>query len=58
MLVKSTILHGRLSEVIKGAEDTSSDRGSEISPLEKKEIQASKPLKIGGVVVKMAGTGM
>ena len=38
MLVKSTILHGRLSEVIKGAEDTSSDRGSEISPLEKKDI--------------------
>ena len=38
MLVKSTILHGRLSEVIKGAEHTSSDRGSEISPLEKKDI--------------------
>jgi len=38
MLVKSTILHGRLSEVIKGAEDTSSDRGSKISPLEKKDI--------------------
>ena len=41
MLVKSTILHGRLSEVIKGAEDTSSDRGSEISPLEKKDIMKS-----------------
>ena len=38
MLVKSTILHGRLSEVIKEAEDTSSDKGSEISPLEKKDI--------------------
>ena len=38
MLVRSTILHGRLSEVIKEAEDTSSDRGSEISPLEEKDI--------------------
>ena len=41
MLVKSTILHGRVSEVIKGAEDTSSDRGSDISPLEKKDIMKS-----------------
>ena len=38
MLVKSTILHGKLTEVVKQSEDPKSDRGSEISPLEKKEI--------------------
>ena len=38
MLVKSSILHGKLTEVIKQSEDPKSDRGSEISPLEKKEI--------------------
>ena len=38
MLVKSTILHGKLTEVVKQSEDPKSDRGSDISPLEKKEI--------------------
>ena len=38
MLVKSTILHGKLTEVVKTAEDPKSDKGIEISELEKKEI--------------------
>ena len=38
MLVKSHILHGKLTEVVKLAEDPSSEKGSEISQLEKKEI--------------------
>ena len=38
MLVKSTILHGKLTEVVKLAEEEESDKGSDISPLEKKEI--------------------
>lgn len=38
VLVKFTILHGKLVEVIKKAQDPNSDKGEEISPLEKKEI--------------------
>ena len=38
LLVKSTILHGKLTEVVKLAEDERSDEGKEISKLEKKEI--------------------
>jgi hypothetical protein len=38
MLVKSTILHGKLTEVVKLAEDPKSDEGKEISKLEKKKI--------------------
>ena len=38
MLVKSTILHGKLTELVKLAEDPKSDAGKEISKLEKKEI--------------------
>ena len=38
MLVKSTILHGKLTEVVKQAEDPKSDKGIEISKLEKREI--------------------
>ena len=38
LLVKSTILHGKLIEVVKLAEDQKSDRGIDISKLEKKEI--------------------
>ena len=38
MLVKSTILHGKLFEVVKDAEDPNSEKGTEISDLEKKEI--------------------
>jgi hypothetical protein len=38
MLVKSTILHGKLTEVVKQSEDPKSDKGEEISLLEKKEI--------------------
>ena len=38
MLVKSNILHGKLSEAVKLAEDPEGDAGKEISKLEKKEI--------------------
>ena len=38
MLVKSTILHGKLTELVQGAKDPKSDKGPEISPLEKREI--------------------
>ncbi len=38
MLVRSTILHGKLTEVVKESEDPKSDSGKKISPLEKKEI--------------------
>lgn len=38
MLVKSTILHGKLTEVVKQAENEKSDKGIQISKLEKKEI--------------------
>ena len=38
MLVKSTILHGKLTEVVKQEEDPKSDQGIEISKLEKKKI--------------------
>ena len=38
MLVKSTILHGKLTEVVKLSEDPKSDKGVEISKKEKKEI--------------------
>ena len=38
MLVKSTILHGKLFEVVKEAEDPQSEKGVQISQLEKKEI--------------------
>ena len=41
MLVKSTILHGKLQEVIKLAEDEKSEQGKQISDLEKKEIMDS-----------------
>jgi len=46
MLVKSTILHGKLTEVVKKSENEASDKGKDISPLEKKEImQAIKDLE-------------
>ena len=38
MLVRSTILHGKLTEVVKQSEDPKGDMGQEVSPLEKKEI--------------------
>ena len=38
ILVRSTILHGKLTEVVKQSEDPKSDSGEKISPLEKKEI--------------------
>ena len=38
MLVKSTILHGKLTELVKLAEDPTGEKGKEISKLEKKEI--------------------
>ena len=47
MLVKSTILHGKLTEVVKLAEDPKSDKGIEISKLEKKKeiMEAIKNLE-------------
>ena len=41
MLVKSTILHGKLQEIIKYSEDPKSDEGVKISKIEKKEIMKS-----------------
>ena len=38
MLVRATILHGKLTEVVKQSEDSKSDSGAKISLLEKKEI--------------------
>jgi len=38
ILVRSTILHGKLTELIHDAQDPKSDKGSEISVLEKKDI--------------------
>ena len=38
MLVKSTILHGKLTELVKEANNPKGDMGIEISPLEKKDI--------------------
>tara|TARA_B100000965_G_scaffold152394_1_gene126676 strand:+ start:831 stop:1301 length:471 start_codon:yes stop_codon:yes gene_type:complete len=38
MLVKSTILHGKLTELVKKAKEPKSERGTEISALEKKDI--------------------
>ncbi len=38
MLIKSTILHGKLTELVKEARDPKSDKGTSISSLEKKEI--------------------
>ena len=38
MLVKSTILHGKLTELVKEAKDPKGEKGVEISALEKKDI--------------------
>jgi hypothetical protein len=38
MLVKSTILHGKLTELVKEAKDPKSEKGEDISDLEKKDI--------------------
>lgn len=38
ILVRSTILHGKLTELIHNAQDPKSDKGETISILEKKEI--------------------
>ncbi len=46
ILIRSTILHGKLTEIIHKAQDQKSDKGHEISILEKKEIfQAIKDLE-------------
>ena len=46
ILIRSTILHGKLTEIIHKAQDQKSDKGQEISILEKKEIfQAIKDLE-------------
>ena len=41
MLVKFTILHGKLTEVITKAHNPEGDKGREISPLEKKDINTA-----------------
>jgi hypothetical protein len=38
ILVRSTILHGKLTELIHHAQDPKSDKGTEISVIEKREI--------------------
>ena len=38
MLVKSTILHGKLTELVKEAKDPKGEKGEDISDLEKKDI--------------------
>ena len=38
ILVRSTILHGKLTELVHNAQDPKSDKGVEISVLEKKDI--------------------
>ena len=46
ILVRSTILHGKLTELVYDAQDPKSDEGSEISVLEKKDIfEAIKDLE-------------
>ena len=54
ILVKSTILHGKLTELIHQAQDPKSDKGVEISVLEKKEInKAIKDLENKIMKIKM-----
>lgn len=54
ILVKSTILHGKLTELIYQAQDPKSDKGVEISVLEKKEInKAIKDLENKIMKIKM-----
>lgn len=46
ILVRSTILHGKLTELIHHSQDPKSDKGNEISVLEKKDIfEAIKDLE-------------
>ena len=54
ILVRSTILHGKLTELIHHAQDPKSDKGVEISVLEKKEInQAITDLENKIMKIKM-----
>ena len=54
MLVRSTILHGKLTEVVKQSEDPKSDNGKKISPLEKKEImKAIKDVEVKILKIKL-----
>ena len=58
VLVKFTLLHGKLIEKIKAAQDPDSDKGAEISDVEKKDILQSvrdlenKILKVKSLVDK------
>ena len=58
VLVKFTLLHGKLIEKIKAAQDPDSDKGAEISDVEKKDILQSirdlenKILKVKSIVDK------
>jgi hypothetical protein len=54
ILVRSTILHGKLTELIHHAQDPKSDKGVEISVLEKKDIfEAIKDLEDKIMKIKM-----
>ena len=54
MLVRSTILHGKLTEVVKQSEDPKSDHGKKISLLEKKEImKAIKDVEVKILKIKL-----
>jgi hypothetical protein len=54
ILVRSTILHGKLTELIHHAQDPKSDKGVEISLLEKKDIfEAIKDLEDKIMKIKM-----
>ena len=54
MLVRFTILHGKLTELVNNAQNPKGDKGSEISVLEKKEIfDAIKALENKVLKLKM-----
>jgi len=54
ILVRSTILHGKLTELIHNAQHPKSDKGTEISVLEKKDIfEAIKDLEDKVLKIKL-----
>jgi len=58
MLVKSTILHGRLTELVKESKEPKSDQGVKISALEKKDIfEAIKDLENKILKIKLTIDG-
>tara|TARA_B100000767_G_C19750215_1_gene530450 strand:- start:281 stop:751 length:471 start_codon:yes stop_codon:yes gene_type:complete len=58
MLVKSTILHGKLTELVKDAKDPGSEKGVTITALEKKDIfEAIKDLENKILKIKLTIDG-